>query len=80
MIGCINLDRNTSYGLIPYGILSLAESSDLVAASEKPNVANNLYHVYNISQISILNSHCPSPKHEGGNRNSSMFRSFSLKV
>ena len=32
-----------------------------------------LYNMYNITQISILDSHCPGPKQEVGNRNSSLF-------
>ena len=36
------------------------------------NVENNLYNTYNITQISILDSHCSGPKQEVGNRNSSL--------
>ena len=37
---------------------------------KKKNVANNLYNKYYIIQMSILDSHCPSPKHEVGKGNS----------
>ena len=37
------------------------------------NVENNLYNKYNVTQMSILDSHCPGPKQEVGKRNSSLF-------
>ena len=36
------------------------------------NVENNLYNMYNITQIFILDGHFPGPKQEVGNRNSSL--------
>ena len=44
-------------------VYSHAGSSDLFPPVKK-NVANDLYNGYNITQISILGSHCPGPKEE----------------
>ena len=43
-------------------VYSRAESWDFVE--------NNMYNTYKNTQISILDSHCPEPKQEGGKRNS----------
>ena len=40
---------------------------------KKKHVENNFYNTYNITEISILDSHCPGSKQEIGNRNSSLF-------
>lgn len=39
-----------------------------------------MYNTYNITQFSILDSHCPGPKQEVGKHNSSMFLPFLLLV
>ena len=50
----------TSCGLIRYGLFT-------------DFVKNNLHNSHNITQFSIWDSHCPSPKQEVGKRNSSLF-------
>ena len=52
-------------------VYSRAESWDFVE--------NNMYNTYKNTQISILDSHCPEPKQEGGKRNSSVSSSFLLQ-
>ena len=50
----------TSCGLIRYGLFT-------------DFVKNNLHNSHNITQFSIWDRHCPSPKQEVGKRNSSLF-------
>lgn len=52
-------------------VYSRAESWDFVE--------NNMYNKYKNTQISILGSHSPEPKQEGGKRNSSVSSSFLLQ-